>query len=179
MGPACHRSDLGGSVDADEQYILDRLMDGYTPGRRRPPRAREGRWAQPPTPRASQPLTATRGFFELLDEYEQAFFSEGRPVSSIQKLADEWRTTGLDARDVPAWLDAGVYESEPDLAAGLAAAGFTPQQARRTMVRFSTDGPRLSILSWVRGRTDRAAGAQDLANQIAAAKSHSANEQAG
>ena len=151
-------------MDADEQFILDQLMDRYTPTRRPP--HRDNRFRPRPRP-VSTPSLAVR---ELLDDIESVFFREGATLEHVEAVADSWRGTGLSAPEIRAWLDAGVYTDEPDLALALATAGFDPRQAARIKVRFKQGAESMNVISWVRGSSDKASRAADLMNRVLAAR---------
>ncbi len=168
--------DFGGDADGDLDYMRQQLMDGYTPhlGQRR------DKWkrGQGQGPQPSRPLVATAETYWLLDDFEQVFFIEGTPMDLIQRKAALWQATGLDAGEVKEWIDADVYDDEPDLAASLSAAGFTPRQAREKY-RLSRDGDRLSVISWVRGRTDQAVAAREFMARIDAVRTRGTGQALG
>ncbi|MBN9105472.1 MAG: hypothetical protein J0I14_10755 [Propionibacteriaceae bacterium] len=159
-------------MDADEQYILDQLMDGYRPTRR-PPR-RDNRFGNRPRPVAAPALAVK----ELLDDIESVFFREGATLEHVEAVAEPWRDTGLSAPEIRAWLDAGVYTDEPDLAVALATVGFDPRQAAKVKVRYTSGGESMNVISWVRGSTDKAARAADLMNRVVAARQKAAENRA-
>lgn len=159
-------------MDADEQYILDQLMDGYKPAGR-PPR-RDNRFGSRPRP-VSTPALAVR---ELLDDIELVFFREGATLEHVEAVAEPWRDTGLSAPEIRAWLDAGVYSGEPNLAAALATVGFDPRRAAKIKVRYKPGGESMNVISWVRGSTDKAARAADLMNRVLVARQKAAEDRA-
>lgn len=166
--------DFGGDADGDLDYMRQQLMDGFTPqSSQRRGKSRRGQVPQPP-----RPLVATAETYWLLDDYEQVFFIEGTLMDVIQRKAARWQATGLDAGEVKEWIDADVYDDEPDLAASLSAAGFTPRQAREKY-RLSRDGDRLSVISWVRGRTDQAVAAREFMARIDAVRARGTGQALG
>ena len=85
----------------------------------------------------------------------------------------------MSAPEIRAWLDAGVYTDEPDVAVALATVGFDPRQAAKIKVRYASGGESMNVISWVRGATDKAARAADLMNQVVAARQRAAENKAG
>lgn len=157
-------------MDADEQYILDQLMEGFTPTPNRRSFGRGSRSRVQPRP-VLPPTPAVR---ELLDEYELIFFYEDATLDYVEKAAGPWRQTGLAAREIREWLNAGVDPDEPDLAQALAAAGFEPRRAAQIKCRFGHGGEPKSVISWVRGASDRLARAVDLMNRVVAVRQRDA-----
>lgn len=142
------------AVDADEQYILDKLTDGFE----RSPRQRAGRDRRGRSGHPSRGSTPLRAVPELLDEYEAPFYREGAFLDTIQALGSLWRETGLTPAEMQQWVAAGVHDYEPQLAVAMAAAGFTPRQASQ---KIRTRGGSFTPISYVRASRkspDEAAG---------------------
>ena len=112
---------------------------------------------------------------ELLDEYELVFFHNGATLHYVESVSEPWRKTGLSAREVRDWLDAGVYDDEPDVAQALATAGFEPRQAARIRGRYGP-GEAMNLISWVRGASDKAVRAMQLMDLVIAARSKAERE---
>lgn len=151
-------------MDAEQEYLLRKLLEGYLPAPEPSVDASVHRREERPAAAASGPLAV----WETLDAYERVFFAEGATLEYVRSAAAEWRATGLSAREVHQWLDAGVYPDEPELAAALAGAGFDPHEARRTTVRYRSDSELLNVISAVRGRTAQADWAVELRNRLRA-----------
>ena len=111
----------------------------------------------PPIRAGGGPGLLEPAIWETLDAYERVFFGEGATLADLDELTAPWRATGLILPRGPAVLDAGVYPDEPELAAALAGAGFAPQEARRTTIRYRSDSELLNVISAVRGRPEPAA----------------------
>lgn len=162
-------------MNAEQEHLLRKLLEGYVPAPEplpevvAPARRVAKAVGQEPSPPA---------VWGSLDAYERVFFAEGATLAGIDELAEPWRATGLAAAEVQQWLDAGVHPDEPDLAASLAGAGFAPQEARRTMIRYRSDSESLNVISAVRGRTEQAAWAVELRRRIRAVRDDAA-ERAG
>ncbi len=103
---------------------------------------------------------------ESLDAYERVFLAEGATQAHVRTVAAAWRATGLTPAEVQQWLDAGVSPDEPDLAAALAGADFTPQEARRTTIRYRSGSELLNVISAVRGRAEQAEWAVELKQRL-------------
>ncbi|MCA0295001.1 MAG: hypothetical protein LCH96_06740 [Actinobacteria bacterium] len=149
-------------MDEEQEYLLRRMLEAYLPA----PAPREpGDHARPAMPAVTTASTPWE-LRESLDAYERVFFSEGATPDHVRAVAAPWRATGLTPAEVQQWLDAGVYPDEPDLAAALAAADFTPQEARRTTIRYRSDSEQLNVISAVRGRTEQAEWAAELKHRL-------------
>ncbi len=157
----------GAGVDAEQEYLLRKLLEGYVPA---PEPRSEVAAARRETTVAARPASSTPAIWASLDAYERVFFSEGATLEYIDELAAPWRVTGLTAPEVRQWLDAGVYPDEAELAAALAGAGFAPQEARRTMVRYRSDSESMNVISAVRGRSEQASWAVELRHRIRAVR---------
>ena len=152
-------------MDAEQEYLLRKLLEGYVPA---PAPQTEVGSPTRPAGRSADRESSTPAIWASLDAYERVFFSEGASLECIDELAAPWRATGLTAPEVQQWLDAGVYPDEAGLAAALAGAGFAPQEARRTMIRYRSDTESLNVISAVRGRSEQAAWAVELRHRIRA-----------
>ncbi len=163
-------------MDAEQEYLLRKLLEGYLPAPApEPSTGGAGRREDRPAPATSGPLA----IWESLDAYERVFFAEGATLAYVRSTAEEWRATGLSAREIRQWLDAGVYPDEPELAAALAGAGFDPYEARRTTIRYRSDSESLNVISAVRGRTAQADWAVELRNRIRAVRDVAPGVRAG
>lgn len=160
-------------MDAEQEYLLRKLLEGYLPAPE-PVTGDAGRREERPAPRSGP--AAIR---ESLDAYERVFIAEGATLEYVRSTAREWRATGLTAREVHQWLDAGVYPDEPGLAAALAGAGFDPHEARRTTIRYRSDSESMNVISAVRGRAGQADWAVELRNRILAVQDVASGAQAG
>jgi len=150
-------------VDAEQEYLLRKLLEGYVPA---PEPRSERSGADRPSRRASEQASSTPAIWASLDAYERVFFAEGATLAYLEELAEPWRATGLTPSEVHQWLDAGVYPDEPELAAALAGAGFAPQEARRTTIRYRSDSEVLNVIGAVRSRSEQAAWAVELRQRI-------------
>jgi hypothetical protein len=78
-------------------------------------------------------------------------------LRQIQELASGWQKYGFGPAELAQWLTAGVGAEEPQLAAALAAAEWTPVQAGRVM-----RGKGLTVVQAVRQHPDGTGHARDL-----------------
>ena len=94
----------GAGVDAEQEYLLRKLLEGYVPAPEPQPEvvAPTGRPG-----RVAARESSTPAIWASLDAYERVFFSEGATLECIDELAVPWRATGLTAPEVQQWLDAG------------------------------------------------------------------------
>jgi len=161
--------ETGGGVDAEQEYLLRKLLEGYVPAPE--PRSDVSGSARQ---RGVGRMSSTPAIWAKLDAYERVFFSEGATLEYVDELAAPWRASGLTAPEVQQWLDAGVHPDEAELAAALAGAGFAPQEARRTMIRYRSDSESMNVISAVRGRSEQAAWAVELRHRIRAVSDNTA-----
>jgi len=152
-------------VDAEQEYLLRKLLEGYVPA---PEPRSEVAVSTGGSGRAVRPASSTPAIWASLDAYERVFFSEGATLERIDELVAPWRASGLTAAEAQQWLDVGVSPDEPELAAALAGAGFAPQEARRTMIRYRSDSESMNVISAVRGRSEQASWAIELRHRIRA-----------
>lgn len=152
-------------MDAEQEFLLRRLLEGYVPAPE--PRSEVSTSTREHT-RVERPASSAPAIWASLDAYERVFFSEGATLEYVDDLAEPWRATGLTAPEVQQWLDAGVHPDEAELAAALAGAGFAPQEARRTMIRYRSDSESMNVISAVRGRSEQASWAVELRHRIRA-----------
>lgn len=151
----------GQGVDAEQELLLRRLLEGYLPAPHAQQRVER---RDPPAPVVAG--TTRPAVPEALDEFGRVFLAEGATLEYVESVAAPWRASGLTASEVHQWLDAGVYADEPDLAVTLAGAGFAPQEARRTTIRYHSDSESMNVIEAVRGRTDQIAWVVELRQRI-------------
>jgi hypothetical protein len=163
-------------VDAEQEYLLRKLLEGYLPAPAPEPSVDDG---GPREHRSWEPGSGPIAVREALDAYERVFFAEGATLAYVRSTAAAWQATGLSAPEVHQWLDAGVYPDEPQLAAALAGAGFDPREARRTTIRYRSDSESMNVISAVRGRTGQADWAIELRNRIRAVQDVGPGTQVG
>jgi hypothetical protein len=149
-------------VNAEQEDVLRRMLEAYLPAPAPLPQDQQARRPARPEMTTSSP----QALRDSLDDYERVFFAEGATLDYIQAVAAPWRGSGLTAPEVQQWLDAGVYPDEPELAVALAGAGFEPQEARRTTIRYRSDSELLNVISAVRGRTEQASWAVELKHRV-------------
>ncbi|MCA0253584.1 MAG: hypothetical protein LCH76_15110 [Actinobacteria bacterium] len=90
------------------------------------------------------------------EPHEQALRQLG--VRNADRLGDRWADHGISAQEMLAWLAAGVHVDEPHLAAALAAAEWTPQQA----ARLATHESNITVIDAVRQHPNAATYAREL-----------------
>lgn len=79
-------------------------------------------------------------------------------IRNAGELADRWADHGIGPREMVAWLSAGVRVDEPHIAAALAAAEWTPTQARR----IASAGSGVTVVEAVRQHPNAATYAREL-----------------
>lgn len=152
-------------LNAEDEEVLRRLLEAYLPA---PPLAEPDAAAAGSAARPVDPGSGRLAIWESLDEFQRVFFADGATRDHVEAVAAPWRVSGLSAREVRQWLDAGVYADEPDLAVALAGAGFDPREARATTIRYRSDSEVLNVVGAVRGRSEQAAWAVELRARLQA-----------
>ena len=79
-------------------------------------------------------------------------------LRQIEELASGWRDHGFGPGELAQWLTAGVASDEPQIAAALAAAEWTPSQAARHVA----PGEQLTLVQGLRQHPDGAGYAREL-----------------
>lgn len=89
-------------------------------------------------------------------EHEQVLHQLG--LRNADDLAERWAGYGVRPLEMLAWINAGVSVDEPHIAAALAAAEWTPDQASRIV----SSGGKITLLQAVRQHPNAASYAQEL-----------------
>lgn len=89
-------------------------------------------------------------------EHEHALHQLG--LRNADELAERWAGYGIPPQEMLAWISSGVAVDEPHIAAALAAAEWTPDQASRTV----SSGDEITLVQAVRQHPNAANYAREL-----------------
>ncbi|MCA0307875.1 MAG: hypothetical protein LCH87_11060 [Actinobacteria bacterium] len=89
-------------------------------------------------------------------EHEQALRQLG--LRNADGLAERWAGYGIRPQEMLAWISAGIAVDEPHIAAALAAAEWTPDQAGRNV----SSGDHITLVQAVREHPNAANYAREL-----------------
>jgi hypothetical protein len=89
-------------------------------------------------------------------EHEQALRQLG--LRNPDGLAERWAGYGIRPQEMLAWITAGIAVDEPHIAAALAAAEWTPDQASRSV----SSGGQITLIQAVRQHPNAANYAREL-----------------